>query len=271
MTIQEIDEAIDLYRKGESLAQIGRLLGHDSATIKRNLVKHNITIRTRKEQNILSNQARRKKVKDDYFSKIDAPTKAWLLGFIASDGIIRREVNVIKIGLSLRDKEILEKIKDELGIEKKIFTYQTSNGFDVCELSWTSKQQKEDLAKFGIVNRKTYKALHLPNLPDNLKLAYILGYFDGDGSISISKEHYLRFRLCAYRPELLQEIGEFLKNKYHLTYSFSKDPSRNMYELSISTFYANKLFADMYSLNSLHLERKYKKYLEYLGHETTTS
>lgn len=271
MTIQEINEAIDLYKEGKSLAQIGRLLGYHSETIKRNLVNHNITIRTRREQNILSNQARRKKVKDDYFSEIDTPTKAWLLGFIASDGTIRKEVNAIKIGLSLKDKEILEKIKDELGIEKEIFTYQTSNGFDVCELSWTSKQQKEDLAKFGIVNRKTYKALHLPNFIDDLKLAYILGYFDGDGSISISKEHYLRFRLCAYRPELLQEIGEFLKNKYNLTYSFSKDATRNMYELSISTFYANKVFADMYSLNSLHLERKYKKYLEYLSHETTTS
>lgn len=271
MTTHEIDTAIKDYQQGKSLAEIGRKLGYHPSTIKRNLIKQHITIRTRSEQNILSNEARKKKVDDNYFSIIDTPTKAWLLGFLASDGTIRKDCNSIKIGLSLRDKEILEKIKQELKIEKNIFEYTTSNGFDICELNWSSKQQKQDLAKYGIVNNKTYKILHLPNLSDDLKLSYILGYFDGDGSISISSEYYLRFRLCAYRPELLQDIADFLIQKYQIKYSLSKDPNRNMYELSISTFYAKQIFADMYSLNSLRLNRKYQKYLEYINHETTTS
>jgi hypothetical protein len=44
-----------------------------------------------------------------------------------------------------------------------------------------------------------------------------------------------------------------------------------MYELSISTTYAKSIFKDMYALNTLHLDRKYQKYLEYISQETLTS
>lgn len=113
MTIQEINIAKKLYKQGESLAAIGRLLKHDSMTIKRNLIANNIKIRTRSEQNIITNMRRKKSVNDNYFDNIGV-NQAWLMGFIAADGTIRRERNSIKIGLSSVDKEILEKIKKEL-------------------------------------------------------------------------------------------------------------------------------------------------------------
>ena len=272
MTTHEIDKAKEMYIKGASLAEVGRALGHDAMTIKRNLIKNNITIRSRSQQNIISNMKRKKSVDDDYFNNIGI-NQAWLMGFIAADGTIRRETNSIKITLSSIDREILEKIKKELKIERDIHDSLTSNGFNISELSWTSKNHKDFLAQYNIVNNKTYLPMYVPkNFNKELTLAFILGYFDGDGSISINQEKYLRFRICAHREEILKSIALSLKNIYNdISYSLSKD-KRGLYELSISSHYANQIFEDMYNLNSMRLNRKYQKFLEYKkSHETTTS
>lgn len=270
MTIQEINKAKKLYEQGESLAAIGRLLKHDSSTIKRNLIANNVKIRTRSEQNIISNMKRKKTVDDNYFDTIGV-NQAWLTGFIAADGTIRRERNSIKIGLSSIDKEILEKIKEELKIEKKITDYCTNNGFNISELEWTSKKHKDFLAKYNIVNNKTYLPMSIPqDFSNTNKLAFILGYFDGDGSISISEEKYLRFRICSHRKEILESIAALLKSLYDIKYSLMQD-KRGLYELSISSHYSKQIFQDLYNLNSLRLNRKYQKFLEYINQETVTS
>lgn len=272
-TQDEKNNIINRYSKNfDSLAKLSRDYSCTTQTIKKLLLKNNIHIRSRGEQAKYTNMKRAKSCDDNYFSNINTYNKAWLLGFLASDGTIRKERNSIKIGLSAKDKEILEKIKEEVKIEKNIKEYTTNNGFDIVELEWSSAKQKQDLAKYGIVPNKTYFENHLPNFDnDNLTLAYILGYFDGDGSISISKEGYLRFRLCCYRNKFLKDVDNFLKKKYNNTSSLSKDLNRQMYELSISTFYAKDIFKDMYALNSLRLNRKYQKYLEYKTQETLTS
>lgn len=275
MLTQELqDKIIFSYTQDyQSLAELSRQYGVTTACIKKILINSNIHIRDRKEQAHFSNIKRTKSCCTDYFSNINTYTKAWLIGFLAADGTIRKERNEIKIGLSARDKEILEKIKKEVDIEKNIFEYTTSNGFDIVELVWSCSQHKTDLAKFGVVPNKTYLINSLPHFEnDNYTLAYILGYFDGNGSISLSPQGYLRFRLCCYTEKFLQDIANFFQKKYGATYSLSKDHHRQVYELSISTTYAKNIFNDMYNLNTLHLDRKYQKYLEYkIIHETPTS
>ena len=275
MLTQEIKEEI-IYRYSQeydSLAELSRNYSITTAAIKKLLLENNIHIRDRREQTHFTNMKRAKSCNDNYFSEINTYNKAWLIGFLASDGTIRKERNSIKIGLSARDREILEKIKQEVSIDRDILEYTSSNGFDIVQLEWTSMQQKQDLAKYGVVPNKTYNNLSLPCFEDdNYTLAYILGYFDGDGSISLSPQGYLRFRLCCYTESLLKDIAIFFQNKYGATYSLSKDPNRQMYELSISTLYAKDIFNDMYNLNTLHLNRKYQKYLEYKTiHEASTS
>lgn len=264
---------INLYTQDySSLAELGRKYNCDTSSIKKILLSNNIQIRSRSEQTRYTNMKRKKSCDENYFSKIDSYNKAWLIGFLAADGTIRKNINEIKIGLSTIDREILEKIKKEVKIERDILDYETSNGFAVSELSWTSFQQKKDLSIYGVVNNKTYLENHLPSFDnDNYKLAYILGYFDGDGSISLTKENYLRFRLCSYRDEILKDIKNFFEKKYNASVVICKDSTRQMYELSVSTKYAKNIFEDMYNLGSLKLNRKYQKYLEYKSHETLTS
>ena len=112
--------------------------------------------------------------------------------------------------------------------------------------------------------------MHLPKWTKDKILAFILGYYDGDGSFSINPQGYCRLRICAHRDELLQDIGKFFKKYYKVDYSLSKD-NRGLWELSISTKYAIQILKDMYNLNSIRLDRKYQKFLEYINQETVTS
>lgn len=263
-------ELINMYQNGESISNLSRISNLSSYMIKKILITNNIKIRSRSQQNIITNQKRKKPVDENYFSNIDNYNKSWMLGFLMADGTIRADRNEIKITLSSIDKEILEKIKKELDIQQNIYDSITSNGFAISELRWSSFQQKQDLANYGIVNKKTYLENHLPIFDnDNLTLAFILGFFDGDGSFS-SNGKYCRFRLCAHRPELLKDIGSFLANKYKSSYSLSQD-KRGLWELSFSTKSALKILNDAYNLDSIRLDRKYQKYLEYINHETATS
>lgn len=266
----ELQELKELYLQGNSLAELGRKYGIQPTTIKKYLINAGVQIRSRSEQNSLSNKKRKKRVKDNYFSVIDNVNKAWLLGFLMADGSIRKDRNEIRINLSSIDIEILEKIRNELEIEREIASEITNQGYAISYLSWSSEQQKIDLAKYGVVPNKTYLPLHLPNFnDDSYKLAFILGFYDGDGSFSVN-DKYCRLRLVSHRSEILEDIAKFFESKYGATYSLSQD-NRQLYELSISTQFAVPVLKDMYSLNSIRLDRKYQKYLEYINQETTIS
>ena len=139
----DIQEIIERYEAGESLASLGRKNNCDSRIIKSYLEKRNIHIRNRSEQTKITNIARTKSVNHNYFNEIDNNNKAWLLGFLTADGYITKNRNTISIGLSSTDEEILIKIKEELEIERAISHKETGNGFQVSTLEWSSQNQKE--------------------------------------------------------------------------------------------------------------------------------
>lgn len=100
----DIHEIISLYNEGKSLSFIANKYNIYGAKIKKILVENNVSIRTRAEQNKITNQARGKKVNHQYFDIIDSCKKAWLLGFLAADGSVASDRNRIKIGLSSIDR-----------------------------------------------------------------------------------------------------------------------------------------------------------------------
>ena len=151
----DIQGIIKLYNEGKSLSFIANKYNTCRVKIKSILEKEGIKIRTRAEQNRITNQERGKKVNHHYFDNIDSNRKAWILGFLAADGNISSDRNRIKIGLSSVDREILENIKLALESERDIIDYETNNGFNISELSWSSENHKIQLAKYGIVPNKT--------------------------------------------------------------------------------------------------------------------
>jgi hypothetical protein len=264
----DIQDMIDLYNEGKSLSFIANKYNTYGAKIKKILIENGVTIRTRAEQNKITNQERGKKVNHTYFNNIDTYQKAWLLGFLAADGSVASDRNRIKIGLSSIDREILEKIQKELDSEREIIDYETNQGFKISELSWSSENHKNQLAKYDIVPNKTYKGMNLPNFEnDNLKLAYILGYYDGDGCFK-NDGTTCRFEICSYDKKILEDFANIINQKINSCKEVYKDLNReNYYTLTYSTKDVIQILDSMYKLmndtNSFYLQRKYDKYMEW--------
>lgn len=251
------------YQDGLSLAKMANKYNLTTYMVKKLLKENNVTIRTRSQQNIFTNQERGKKVNHEFFDKIDSNIKAYILGFIAADGTVFNDRNSISINLSSVDREILERIQNEIGIERQIRDYQTGNGFNVSALTWSSAKHKKILSDYSIVPNKTQKRMSFKKVPEKHKLAYILGYYDGDGTFK-SDNTTCRFEICSGRPELLQEIAEFINSKFNANIMVYKAKSRNnYYTITYSTKIAEPLLDYLYSTNTLFLKRKYDKYVNW--------
>lgn len=119
---------------------------------------------------------------DNIFDEIDTEDKAYLLGWIASDGSLN-ENNAINISLHKDDESVLHVINDivsggELPIKdikgkplKSIAICSKKISDRVCELLNIKKEKKDKIVNFP----------ELKN--DELKWAFIRGLFDGDGWI----------------------------------------------------------------------------------------
>lgn len=260
-----IKDIINLYKEGNSLAALIRKFNISKVKLKKILIEHKIHIRSAKEQTIFTNQGRRKLVNDDIFDLL-TKENMWLCGFIASDGTIRKNRNEIKISLSSKDQEILFKIKDLLSVEKDVHNYTTQSNFDISEISFSSKKIKDALYNFGITSNKTYEIMSMKNIPDEYKINFIHGYFDGDGSISINKNNSVSIKIISYTDNILKEISDFLLKNFDIKSNIYQDKRRDsLYSLELSTLPSLKLCKVFYEdkrSSSIYLQRKYDKYLE---------
>ncbi|MBQ4060559.1 MAG: LAGLIDADG family homing endonuclease [Bacilli bacterium] len=229
--------------------------------VKEVLYKYNIPIRNFSEAASCSNRNRALNKNKEYFS-FQSHNMTWLLGFLASDGSVSSSDNTIKIGLSAKDKEILEKIKNEVEIENKIVEYTTNNGFDCVDLHWTCKEHKEELAKYGITSKKTFTIKPPINLESKYYIDFIRGYFDGDGSVNLLHSNKkivgLRWQICSATQEILEWIVDVLEKQYNVPkVKVYKDNIRsNYYYFQYSTQSTKLIYNILYTPNSLFLKRK---------------
>ena len=277
LTYEQEQEIIKLYLAGNGQAYCAKqVLGQSTGYwTKKTLEKYHIPIRDHKTANILQNKARAKHKKEDFFS-IQSSDMAWLMGFIAADGTIRKDSNEIKISLALKDKEILEKIKEVLELETEVKTYQTSNGYDACTLAWTCEQHKKDLAKYNIVPAKTFVLTPPFELDKKYYIDYIRGYFDGDGSIDLIKNSNgrgmgnIRWQVCSATKEILKFIINTLYDQYNIPkVSIFSDNSKNrknvLYYCQYSSTASRQIYNILYTKNSLFLKRKKDKFEEVIN------
>ena len=81
-------------------------------------------------------------MKEDYFEKIDTEAKAYFLGLLFTDGNVfigKKEINQIALELTVRDVEILEKLKTELNTNNKITYRKNPNRSETVSLKFFSK------------------------------------------------------------------------------------------------------------------------------------
>lgn len=255
-TIDQVKEFGQYYLKGHSLKDTAEHFSVNYATLKQYLIKYNYRKPTKK----LSNQ---RVPKNHYFDIIDSHEKAYFLGYWYADGYINTSPYGVSmgIGLQLQDVYILEKLKEEMNIPNKIGIYKNS-----AKLQYTDKHTYQNLQKLGVKENKSHLDFGLPNISEEFMHSFILGYFDGDGCITIKNTGYSVVSICCNSKQFLEEIKEWL-NKYDIeTRPILKEHGQrknDLYILYLSKRENQLKFFDLiYKDSSIYLKRKYNKFMQ---------
>lgn len=156
-------------------------------------------------------------LKENVFSEINSDNQAYWIGFLAADGSVNG--NQLQIGLSTKDIEHLYHFKEFTGTENSIYTKMNhcSNNDKYYSASYINfKNQKIifDLEQYGIIKDKSHQNIDfLSYIPENYKIPFILGYFDGDGWFT-NTDFNSDFGFCG-NFELINSISNFLANLFN--------------------------------------------------------
>lgn len=210
-------------------------------------------------------------VDKEYFSIIDTPNKAYVLGFIYADGAVMEDANCLQISLQERDYDILEKIKSELCYTGQIKysdynNKKNKNWSPVYRLSISSKDIVRDLVKHGVVQNKSL-VLSFPKIDESLYSHFIRGYFDGDGCLFLKNEKNKIDQVSIASTE------SFCKSVYKILIDNSVIYGGGVYESAAKNGitklvrfggeYQVKNFCDwIYNEASIYLDRKYNCYIK---------
>lgn len=246
------------FDEGVPVKEIAKILKLDTETLT-NMIKERKYTRTTNRVN--------KRIKSDYFSKIDSPEKAYWLGFLYTDGSVDhyKKTGRIRLQLQAADEEILIQYKEDLGLDCKLIEDIRPNS-KCLSVEFNDEQIFNDLATYNIIPNKTYKSHHIPfeKIPSQYLTSYLLGLFDGDGNFSCSENFStdVTFGFTAYYEEVAKdfqlEIDKLIDktdhNKPFFTSAWHVQWRGRTQVLKI----LDKLYKDC----PRHLARKYNKYLQ---------
>lgn len=175
-------------------------------------------------------------VKTNYFHSINKPEKAYWVGVLATDGCVS-ENSRIHLSQTIRDAQLVDDFAQAVGAEMFLKTRTvTHDGFlgngntrSMRVLRVTSKQMAADLAREGIVQRKT-RILKVSPCASVYPAAYMRGCLDGDGTVG-----KINFKFSSgsedwideARDLVFRETGRLLA-KYR---QFSNDTGREVFVL----------------------------------------
>ena len=268
MTDEVITSVMNFISEGKKVSEIANILGINKVTIGSFLRTHGIKLNPDKG-NV------------HYFDNIDSYAKAYIVGFIAADGALvkTRTSTTLTITIKYEDKAILEFIKSEIGNEHKLQEIIRPSSFDLSKIIHHIRYAISDryithaLNKLGITSNKSLSMGNIiKNIPYKYRDAFIIGYFDGDGSVTIRDGQYPNDRgiLCYDYSLYIQIRGtkDFLSGicnhlKIDITHIHQND---SIPHLSFASKKDTYRFFQCYKNLPFYYERKYNKFLQRINH-----
>jgi hypothetical protein len=219
---------------------------------------------------------RKYKYDENYFAEINSKEKAYWLGFIMADGYLydntkrqnKSSAVGMRIRLSVKDSELLEKLNKDMKCDKPIKTVKNYGkyGGDLAEFQLNSRHILDDLRKIGYTcGNKSGNEFLIKFNNSVLTKNFILGIFDGDGSVSINNggrtaewQIVSSLKLCEEVQDfLLQELPEI--KKFQAIHKNNRNKDNELYRLRTgSKQYIRILYDYFYNsdCSSSFLERK---------------
>lgn len=193
---------------------------------------------------------------DNLFSNIDDEYKAYILGYIASDGSVTKNA----VSLFSIDQDIIIKIRNYIcpSIPIKHKT-ETSNNKKLYYIVINSNQISKDICKWlKIAPKKKCYDIQFPNIDDKLKLAFIRGFFDGHGYVSniFGKDRFPKCGISSGSKKILEDIKEYVNIPGSITYNQCSN-------LQYSHNNALDFLGKLYNPSSISMNRKYNMYQDW--------
>lgn len=212
----------------------------------------------------------------NFFEKIDTEEKAYWLGFLYADGYVslNPETRNAEVGIEIASKDVQHLRKFNKSLHGNIEVHERHRtGIitptdSIVSFRLYCKKMVLDLIKLGCVQNKTF-VIRFPNIPQELKWAFVRGYFDGDGSIyrDIGRK-FIGFNFTCGSKEFLEDLREFLFEQEIYAYLSVEERNddrfkeiRPSYKLLITGMnnafcFGQKLYKDA----NVFLDRKKDKY-----------
>lgn len=208
----------------------------------------------------------------NYFGKINTHNKAYWVGFLSADGYITTKY---RWGVELKIDDIthLEKLNNELKSNitirtrvKKCFVKDKDYYGETCSLTFKNKQMYSDLALLGFTHNKSNE-IRFPfnNIPKNLRIDYIVGLIDGDGSYvkSINGKYFkYAINLVSNSEMFLKDIQNILKEELNIQTTIRLN--NGTYVLTIGRKQDIYKFCKIAIKNNMMLERKRQKVQQFI-------
>lgn len=194
----------------------------------------------------------------DYFKSINTKEKAYWLGWLYAEAWLTNDKGCIRFGVEVNesDKFLIDGFAKAIGFNPDFIEINCQDR-NTIRIRFVNNKFADNLKNQGFIEgKKKSKNIELPELDTReLYLAFLLGYFDGDGTQGQSRIH------SGSRKFLYQIKREFnIKNKI----SFVKidDGYKNSFKGECYNLYLGaQLFNEMLDNYQNSLERK-RKYLE---------
>jgi len=261
---EKILDIIDNHKVDKlSVSEISKLQGLPNSTIYAILKRRCVTI------DKSCTDRRMYKVNDNYFDVIDTTEKAYILGLLAADGCVTSR-NRLLFKLEVSDIEVVKYVSSKLSDRPLQDDKRIASSGKFCHsvrLEIVSKRLTSSLSKLGIGLHKTSNEI-FPDIKDEFKPAFILGFFDGDGSVSrrnipLKRKKSIQVYICCTNRKFLEDIQVFLG--FGSLYT-ERRKTLDMYTLRFNSFEdKRKLFNLLYSSHDFYMERKYNLYSSYIN------
>lgn len=227
----------------------------------------------------------------NFFKEINTAEKAYILGFFYADG--NNSGTQIRFDQIVQDIDIIEKIKKCMNAQNNIkyVKIDKENHWDQVRLTFSSREMCKDVEKLGGIKHKSL-VLEFPSfdiVPEKYMSHFIRGYFDGDGCIWNGKRKKMivkdSTRKEGYRERIVHNVKftiagtvqfiDKLQDYLVLTLGFRKTKlnmrkktehrSDKICTMEYSGRRQIKKFFDfIYKDSTIHMDRKYNKFLEIL-------
>lgn len=260
LLVNKLEQIINMFNDGFNIKQISKIVKHSESSIWTLLNKNNIDTSKYKIKYTLD---------ETFFEKIDTWEKAYILGWWYSDGNVMKS-GKCRISVQESDKKILEEIKSILNYtgELQIINKKNKKHQNMICLCIDRAKIRDDLMRLGCVPNKSL-ILKFPTekqVPKYLLPAFILGIFDGDGSISIN---YNDIRYCGITgtKDFCESLDVYLKEfdinstNFYLRRKNKVTGSLMFCKKKECIAFLNHIYKDA----KLCLKRKYDKYAKVIN------